>query len=91
MKTRVFMAGLLALAVLAPAANALTVQNDDMSAYTVTVKPKSGKASDVTIKAKASADVKCDQGCTLSLSGKSLDATGKTAKVLIKSGYLVTG
>ena len=54
MKTRVFMAGLLALAVLAPAANALTVQNDDMSAYTVTVKPKSGKASDVTIKAKAS-------------------------------------
>ncbi|MBK8768901.1 MAG: hypothetical protein IPM06_00550 [Rhizobiales bacterium] len=91
MKTRVFMAGLLALAALAPPAFALTVQNDDMSAYTVAVKPKTGAGTQVEVKSKATADVACDKGCTLTLSGKSLAVDAKTAKVLIKSGHLVAG
>lgn len=91
MKTRVFMASLLALAAFSPSAFALTVQNEDASAYTVTVKPKTGTGTDLQVKANASADVTCNKGCTLTLGGKSLDVDGKTAKVLIKSGVLVTG
>jgi hypothetical protein len=91
MKTRVFIAGALALATLATAANALTVQNEDASAYKVSVKPKAGKAEEVDVNAKASFDVKCDKGCTIMLDGKSLNVDGKTAKVMIKDGHLVAG
>lgn len=91
MKTRVFIAGAFALAALATAANALTLQNEDASAYKVSVKPKTGKTEEVDVKSKASADIKCDKGCTLTLGGKSLEVDAKTAKVMIKDGHLVAG
>ena len=91
MKTRVFMAGPLSLAPRAPPAFALTVRKAAMSAYMVPVKPKTGASTQVEVKSKASADVTCDKGCTLTLSGKSLAVDAKTAKVLIKSGHLVAG
>ena len=43
MKTQVFVASLLALAVIAPAANAMTVQNLDTAAYKVMLTPTGGK------------------------------------------------
>lgn len=89
MKTRVFIAGALALASLATAANAFTVQNEDVTAYKLSVKPKSGKAEIMDVKSKASFDLKCEKGCTLTLGGKALSVDGKTVKVMIKDGHLV--
>ncbi len=91
MKTRVFIAGALVLASIGTAANALTVQNEDSSAYKVSVKPTGGKAENVDIKSKATADIKCDKGCTLTLGGKSMSVDAKTAKIMIKDGHLVAG
>lgn len=91
MKTRVFIAGALVLASLGTAANALTVQNEDASAYKVSVKPTGGKVGNVDIKSKATADIKCDKGCTLTLGGKSMSVDAKTAKIMIKDGHLVAG
>lgn len=91
MKTRVFIAGALALASLATAANALTVQNEDASAYKVSVKQKGGVSGIVDVKSNASVDLKCEKGCTLTLGGKSMSIDSKTAKVMIKSGHLISG
>ena len=52
---------------------------------------KAGKTEEVDVKSKASADIKCDKGCTLTLGGKSLEVDAKTAKVMIKDGHLVAG
>ncbi len=86
MKTQVFVASLLALAVIAPAANAMTVQNLDTAAYKVMLTPTGGKATEVDIKANAKADVDCSKGCTLSIAGKTQTFDGKAALVKIKNG-----
>lgn len=88
MKTRVFMTALLALTVLAPAANALTIQNDDKAPYTLKVTPKGGKATDLKIKASASADVDCKAGCTIELGKDTKTVDAKTMKLMIKGGKL---
>jgi hypothetical protein len=86
MKAKIFMLSLLALAAVAPAANALTVQNDDKAPYTIKVTPTSGKAFDVSIKASAKADVDCSKGCTLALNGKTQVVDAKSKLVKIESG-----
>jgi hypothetical protein len=86
MKIRLFMASLL---VLAGAANALTINNEDSSAYTLKVTPKGGKTADLSIKANGAADVDCAKGCTLDLNGKTQNVDAKTAKIAIKAGKFV--
>ncbi len=49
MKTSIFVASALAFAILVPAANALTVQNKDSSAYIIKVIPKGGKEMDLAL------------------------------------------
>ena len=89
MNIRVFVAGALALAVLAPAANALTIDNKDKAAYTLKVVPKGGKEMDLAVKANSSADVDCKMGCTLTLGGKTESVDGKLAKITITGGKFV--
>ena len=89
MNIRVFVAGALALAVLAPAANALTIDNKDKTAYTLKVTPKGGKEMDLAVKGNASADVDCKMGCTLTLGGKTEPVDGKLAKIAIMAGKFV--
>jgi hypothetical protein len=86
MNIRVLVASAIALAVAAPAANALSLINTDKTDYTVTVTPKGGKAADVAVKANATVDVDCKAGCQLALKGKTQDVDGKTAKMWIKAG-----
>jgi hypothetical protein len=86
MKTTVFMASLLALAVLAPAANALTVQNNDSKAYTLKWEPTGGKASDLKLLASGKADIDCATGGTLMLGAEKADCTNKTLTLSIKDG-----
>ena len=89
MKTTVFMTGLLALTILAPAANALTIENTDKAPYTLKWTPKGGKAADLEVKASAKADIDCKAGCVLSLGGKDTTVDGKLVKIMIKGGKLV--
>jgi hypothetical protein len=90
MKTQVFVASLLALAVIAPAANAMTVQNLDKSTYKLMLTPTGGKAMEVDVKARAKTDVDCAKGCTISFDGKTQTFDGKAALVKIKDGKLVS-
>jgi hypothetical protein len=89
MKTRFFIAGALALAVLAPAANALTVQNTDTKAYELKWTPKGGKVATLSLKASGSADIDCKVGCTLNIGGKDQAVDGKATKIVIKGGMFV--
>lgn len=90
MKLHVLVASALALAVAAPvAANALTIDNQDKTPYTLKVKAKGEKAADIAVKAGASADVDCKSGCTLMLGKLSQKVDAKTAKITIKDGKLV--
>ena len=90
MNIRVFVAGAFAFAVLAPAAaNALTIDNKDKTAYTLQVMPKGGKEENLAVKANASATVDCKMGCTLTLDGKDQAVDGKLAKITIQSGKFV--
>lgn len=86
MKTTVFVASLLALAITAPMASAMTVQNLDKTAYKLMLTPTGGKATEVDVKASAKADVDCAKGCTISIAGKTQTFDGKTALVKIKNG-----
>ncbi len=86
MKTNIFMLSLLALVAVAPAANALTVQNDDKAPYTIKVVPTAGKAFDVSVKAAAKAEIDCAKGCTLALNGKTETVDAKAKIVTIKAG-----
>jgi hypothetical protein len=86
MNIRVLVASALALAIAAPAANALSLVNADKTDYKVTVTPKGGKAADVTVKASATVDIDCKAGCQLALNGKTQDVDAKTAKIWIKAG-----
>jgi hypothetical protein len=90
MKMHVLVAGALALAVIAPvSANALTINNQDKSPYTLKVKPKSGKEMDLTVKASASTDVDCKAGCSITLGKTSEKVDGKVGKITIKNGKFV--
>jgi predicted porin len=89
MNIRVFVAGALALAVLSPAAHALTIDNKDKTAYTLKVTPNGGKEMDVAVKASSNATVDCKMGCTLSLEGKTQAVDGKAAKIAIEGGKFV--
>jgi nitrous oxidase accessory protein NosD len=89
MKIRFFMTGLLALAVLAPAANALTVQNADTKAYELKWTPKGGKVATLSLKASSNTDIDCKAGCTLNIGGKDQTVDGKAAKIVIKGGMFV--
>ena len=89
MKTRVFVASALALAVLAPVANALTIDNMDKSAYTLKVMPKGGKEMNLAVKANANTNVDCKMGCTLSFNGKTETIGSKQTKIAIKNGKFV--
>lgn len=86
MKNNIFMLSLLALVALAPAANALTVQNDDKAPYTIKVVPTAGKAFDISIKASDKAEIDCAKGCTLALNGKTETVDAKAKLVKIESG-----
>lgn len=90
MNIRVLVASALALAIAAPAANALSVVNTDKAAYTIKVTPKGGKQMDVPVKANATATVDCKTGCKLSLNGKAQDVAAKTPTIWIKSGTFAT-
>jgi hypothetical protein len=85
-ENQVFAASLLALAAIAPAANAMTVQNLDKMAYRLMLTPTGGKAMEVDVKANAKADVDCAKGCTISFDGKTQTCDGKAALVKIKDG-----
>jgi len=89
MKTRVFVAAALALALIAPAANALTIANAEKASVTVKVLPQGGKEVDLAIKAGANADVDCKKGCQLTLGAEKLSVDGKVAKVTVKAGKFV--
>jgi hypothetical protein len=89
MNIRVLVAGALALGALATAANALTVNNEDNAAYTLKVTPKTGKEVDVAIKAKATSDFDCKEGCTVDLNGKSQAFDAKAVKFMIKGGAIL--
>jgi nitrous oxidase accessory protein NosD len=89
MKIRFFMTGLLALAILAPAANALTVQNADTKPYELKWTPKGGKIATLSLKASSSADIDCKAGCTVSFDGKDHVVDAKATKIMIKGGKLV--
>lgn len=89
MKTRFFMTAALALAVLAPAANALTVQNTDTKPYELKWTPKGGKVATLSLKASGSADIDCKLGCTVNFAGKDQTIDGKAVKIMIKGGKLV--
>ena len=90
MNIRVLVASAAALAVLAPvAANALTIDNQDKTAYTLKVTPKGGKEMDLAVKAAASADVDCKMGCKIMLDGKVQKVGGTIAKIAIKDGKFV--
>jgi hypothetical protein len=86
MKTKVFVASFLALAVIAPVANAMTVQNLDKTAYKLMLTPAGGKATEVDVKANAKMDVDCAKGCTLSFDGKTQTFDGKAVLVKIRNG-----
>jgi hypothetical protein len=89
MKIRFFITGLLALAVLAPAANALTVQNADTKPYELKWTPKGGKIATLSLKASGSTDIDCKAGCTVNFDGKDQAIDGKAVKIMIKGGKLV--
>ncbi len=89
MNIRVLVASAFALGVLATAANALTVVNEDNAPYTLKITPKTGKAIDLALKAKATADVDCKDGCTVALNGKSQTFDGKAVKFMIKGAAIV--
>jgi hypothetical protein len=83
-------ASALAFAVAAPvAANALTIDNQDKTPYTLKVKVGSAKATMVAIKASSTTDVDCKDGCTLKLGKLSEKVDAKATKVTIKDGKLV--
>lgn len=77
-----------ALAAFIPAANALTIDNQDKSAYTLKVTPKGGKEVDLAVKANATATVDCGKGCKIMLGSASQEVDGKAAKLTIKGGKL---
>lgn len=89
MNIRVIVAGALALAVFAPVANALTIDNKDKAAYTLKVIPKGGKETDLAVKASSNTTVDCKSGCTLSLDGKTETVDGKLTKITIMGGRFV--
>lgn len=89
MNTRVFMASLVALAVTASAANALSIVNGDKADITIKVTPKGGTAADVAIKAGATADVDCSKGCELMLGKEKKEVTAKVKTITVKDGKLV--
>jgi hypothetical protein len=89
MNMRVFVASAIALAFVAPTANALTILDKDKTAYTVKVTPKGGKEADLAVKADSQADVDCKMGCQLSLNGKNQNVDGKLTKIVIKDGKFV--
>jgi hypothetical protein len=89
MNIRVLVASAFAFGILATAANALTVVNEDTAAYTLKVTPKAGKEVDVAIKAKATADFDCKDGCTVVLNGKSQAFDAKAVKFMIKGAAIV--
>lgn len=89
MKTPLFIATALALAVLASAANALTLQNTDATVHTLKWTPKGGNATELSLKAAGSADIDCKAGCTLTMDGKDQSVDGKALKITIKGGKFV--
>lgn len=86
MKIRLIFASLATLAVMATAANALSVVNTDKASYTIKVTPKGGKAMELTLKANATATIDCKAGCQLALNGKTQDVDAKATRIWIKSG-----
>lgn len=90
MKLRVLVASALALAVAAPvAANALTIDNQDKTPYTLKVTAKGEKAAEVAVKSSSTANVDCKAGCTLMLGTLSQKVDAKTTRITIKGGKLV--
>ncbi len=89
MNIRVLVASAFALGVLATAANALTIVNEDNAPYTLKITAKAGKAIDLAVKAKATAEVDCKDGCTIALNGKSQEFDGKALKFMIKGAAIV--
>jgi hypothetical protein len=89
MNTRVFVASLLALAIAAPAANALTIVNADKGDIVVNVTPKGGKEVSVQLKAGNKAEVDCKKGCELTLGKVKQAVGGKVATVTVKGGKFV--
>ena len=89
MKAHVFIVSLLALSVLAPAANALTVQNEDKAPYTLKITPTGGKEVDLAVKAASNADVDCKLGCVLQLGKESKTVDGKIPSIMIKNGKFI--
>ncbi len=89
MKTHVVMASLLALATFASSAHALTVTNEDKTAYTIKVTPTGGKEMNLALKASATSEIDCKMGCQLNVDGKVQDVPGTVAKIAIKAGKFV--
>jgi len=90
MKTRVLVAAAVALATIVPAANALTIVNQDKAAYTLTVTPTGGKAKEMALKAGGKLTANCKKGCDVSFNNQTMTYDNKTAKVLIKDGKFST-
>lgn len=86
MKIRILMASAFALASIVTAANALTITNQDKSAYNVTVTPAGGKAEVMAVPADGKIAVDCAKGCTLKFNGHQAKYDAKTAAVTIKDG-----
>jgi hypothetical protein len=89
MRTSVLIASALALTMLAPVANALTVINQDKTLYRLTVHPTGGKMQEITLKASGKIDAKCPKGCELQFMNEKASYDAKVAKVWIKDGKFV--
>jgi hypothetical protein len=89
MNIRVLMASLLALAIAAPAAKALSIVNSEKTDVTVKVLPTGGKEADVAIKAGATADVDCKKGCELMLGKVKTKLDAKATTIAVKDGKFV--
>lgn len=89
MRTSVLIASALALTMLAPAANALTVINQDKTGYTLTVHPSGGKMQELKLKASGRVNASCTKGCELSFMNQKASYDGKVDRIWIKGGKFV--
>jgi hypothetical protein len=89
MKINILVATALAFATVIPAANALTIVNQDKAAYKLTVTPTGGKAKEVDLKANGKVNAACKKGCDVSFNNQTMTYEAKTKQVMIKDGKFV--
>ena len=90
MRAHVLVAAALALAATVTSANALSIVNTDKTNHAVMATPAGGKAHELVIKARHTANVDCAKGCELKLGVAKTHFDGKIHKIWIKGGKFVS-